>query len=115
MGLCVKGLTVFQVDNSNHSSFVNFLSTVTPSQKATRMIRYDLPLVKPYWMPQITSLSCKCFGIASRRVFSMIFPGTNVRLTDLLFPRTFFLPFFKVGMVLLFFQSPGASPECQDF
>ena len=27
---------------------------VTPSQKAMRLVRQDLPLVKPYWLSQIT-------------------------------------------------------------
>ncbi|KAK4827741.1 hypothetical protein QYF61_021202, partial [Mycteria americana] len=51
---------------------------VTPSQKATRLVRQDLPLVKPCWLSRITSLPSMCLSIASRRICSMIFPGTEI-------------------------------------
>ena len=57
---------------------------VIPSQKATRLVRQDLPLEKPCWLSHITSLSSMCLNIASRRICSMIFPGTEVRLTGIL-------------------------------
>ena len=60
-----------------------FTVAVTPSQEATRLVRHDLPLVKSCWLSQITSLYCMCLNIASRRMCSMIFPGTEVRLTGL--------------------------------
>ena len=47
--------------------------SVTPPGKVTMLVRQDLPLVKPCWLSHIT--------IASRRICSMIFPGTEVKLT----------------------------------
>ena len=41
----------------------------------------------------------------------MIFPGTEVRLTGLWFPWSFFLPFLKMGVVFPFFQSPTRQPQ----
>ena len=58
-----------------------FTVVVTPSQKATRLVRQDLPLVKPCWLSQITFLYSICLSIASVRICPMIFPGTEVRLT----------------------------------
>jgi len=54
---------------------------VTALQKATGLVRHDLPLVKPCLLSQITFLSSKGLSIASRRICSMIFPDTEVRLT----------------------------------
>ena len=85
----------------------------TPSQKTTRLVRQDLPLVKPCWLSQITSLSSMC--TASRRICSMIFPGTEGRLTGRYFPGYSFLPFVKMGTMFPPFQSPGTSPDCRDF
>jgi len=45
-----------------------------------RLLRQDLPLVKPCWLPGITYLSSMCLSIASRRICSMIFTGTEMRL-----------------------------------
>jgi len=53
---------------------------VTPSQKATRVVRQDLSLVEPRWQSQIIFLSSMCLNTASRKNCSMIFPGTKVRL-----------------------------------
>ena len=41
----------------------------------------------------------------------MVFPGTEVRLTGLYFPRSSFLPFLKMEVMFPFFQSPGTSPD----
>ncbi|KAK4829247.1 hypothetical protein QYF61_002533 [Mycteria americana] len=61
-----KGLTEVQIDD-----------ILTPSYKATRLIRQDLSLVRPCWLSRMTSLSSMCLRIASRRTCSMIFPGTE--------------------------------------
>ncbi|GAB0210109.1 highly reducing polyketide synthase PKS6 [Grus japonensis] len=50
---------------------------VNPSEKATKFVRHDLPLVKPCWLSPITSLFSMCLSIVSRRVCSMILPGTE--------------------------------------
>jgi len=41
----------------------------------------------------------------------MIFPGTEMRLTDLQFPGSSFLLFLKVGVMFPFFQSLGVLPD----
>lgn len=52
-------------------------SAANLSQKGTRLVRYDLPMVKLCWLYQITSLSCMCLNISSRRICSKILPGTE--------------------------------------
>ena len=79
----------------------------------TRLVRQDLPLVKPCWLSQMTSLSSVCLIRASRRICSMIFPGTEVRLTGRWFLGSSFLPFLKMGTMFAFLQSPATSPDCQ--
>ncbi|KAK4827891.1 hypothetical protein QYF61_022314 [Mycteria americana] len=54
-----------------------YIDVVTPSWKATRLVRQDLPLVKSCWLSRVTSLSSMCLSRASRRICSMIFPGTE--------------------------------------
>jgi len=54
---------------------------VTPSEKVTSLVRQDVPLVKPCWLSQITFLSSMCLRISSKRICSVIFPGTEVSLT----------------------------------
>jgi len=53
-----------------------------------------------------------CFRIVSRRICSMILPGTEMRLTGLSFPRSYFLPLFIMGIMFSLFQSLGTSPDC---
>lgn len=60
-------------------------------------------------------IECTCLNISSRRIYSMIFPGIEVRLTGLYFPGSFFLPFLKMGVMFPFFQSLGTFPDSQDF
>jgi len=76
---------------------------VTPSYKATSLVSQDLPLMKPCWLSQITSLSSLSLSIAFRRICSTIFPGTEVRLTSQSFPGPCFLPFLKMGAVFPFY------------
>jgi len=75
----VKGLTETQIDDI--VALPLSTDVVTPSQKAARLVRQDLPLVKPCWLSQITSPSSTGLSIASRRICSLIFPSTEVRLT----------------------------------
>ena len=44
-------------------------------------LRQDLPLVKLCWLSHVISLCSMCFSTASRRICSVIFHGTEVRLT----------------------------------
>ena len=73
--------------------------SVISSQKATRLVKQDLPLIKSCWLSQITSLSRMSLNIASRRICSMIFPGTDIRLTSVQFPRSSFLSSLKMGVM----------------
>jgi len=55
----------------------SFTDAIAASLKATRFGRQDLALVKPSY---ITSLFYICLSVVSRRICSMISPGTEVRL-----------------------------------
>ena len=55
----------------------------------------DLSLVKPCWLSQITSLSSMGLSLASAKICSMTFPGTEVRLTGQWFPGSCFPTLFK--------------------
>ena len=59
------------------------LPLFTDAVKAIRLIRQDLPLVKPCRLSHISSLSSMCLNIASRQICSMIFLSTELRLTCL--------------------------------
>ena len=83
---------------------------VTSPKKATKLVRQVLPLVKACWLSYIRSLSFVCLSTASGNKCSMIFLGTEVWLTGWQFPGSF-LPFLKMDVTLLFFQTPGTSPD----
>jgi len=104
---CVEGFTDVQTDHILSSPLVHYL--VTPSWKATRLVRQNLLLVKPRWLSRITFLSSMCLRIASRRICSMTFPGTEVRLAG-----QSFLLFLKMGTMFPFSHSPGTSPDSHD-
>lgn len=59
-----------------------FISNITPSQKTNQMVRYYLSYVKPCWLSQISSFHM-CLNISSRRMCSIISPGTVVGLSSL--------------------------------
>lgn len=90
------------------------LSTVviTPSHKATRLVRHPLHLVKLCWLSWTTSLFCVCLNITSRRICFMIFSGVNVRLTVLQLPTSSFFPFYRN---VSFFQILWTLPDSHDF
>lgn len=79
--------------------------------------QHAFPLVKPRWLCLIASLSPICLYIPSRNVSvpylyrsicSMMFLGTEVRLTFWYFPGLLFLPFQKHDCdVSLFFTEHG--------
>lgn len=85
----VKGLNEVQVDGLSGLPLSS--NAVMPSQKATSLVRQVMPLVKPCGLSHIISLSSVCLSIASKRTYSVIFPGPEVRLTGQLFPGTSFL------------------------
>jgi len=83
-----------------NQSFLLLLNNwvVTASQQATKLVRQNLPLVKPCWLSPFTSLSSMCLSIASRRICSMTFPGTEVRLMGRSFSGSSFLTFHNVSL-----------------
>lgn len=63
----------------------------------------NLPLVKLCWLCLITSFSCLCFNIASRRIYCSIFPGTEVH--RLVVSRIFLPTLLKYGSEVSLFLS----------
>ena len=59
------------------------MEVITQLLKTTGFGRHDLPLVKLCCLSHITSLSLMCLNVSSRRICSMIFLGTEVRLRSL--------------------------------
>ena len=92
-----------------------FTDLVTPIYKATILVRYDLPLVKPHWPLCVSSSLCTHLKITSRRICSMIFPDTETRLTSLWVLGSSFLPFLKLGVMFPFSQSLESSLDSHDF
>jgi len=101
MGDCIKGLTKVQTGGIRVSSLVRWCNYV---------IIKDPSLLKPCWLSHINSLF-HVLSRASRRICSMIFPGTD----RLVVPHSSFLPFLKMDVTLPFLQSPGTSPDHHDF
>lgn len=61
--------------------------------------------------------SILCFSCAlavSRRIYSIILPGTELRPTGLYFPGLTSFPFWKMVVLFLLFQSVGTSADCHD-
>ena len=65
------------------------------------------------WLLLIT-LSVRCPAMVSRKICSITFPGTELRLTSLSLPRSSFLPFLKTGVMFAFFQSSKISLDHHD-
>ena len=72
-------------------------------------------IVKLCWLSQITSSSYMSLNVASRSICSVIFPGTDVKLTGLVFPGSFYFPFLKIRVTFTFFLPPGTSPDSHNF
>ena len=56
------------------------IQTVISSQKSVRLIRPDLPLLYSCWLFPRTFLSFRDLKTATRRIYSITFPGAEVRL-----------------------------------
>lgn len=83
---------------------------VTPSQRATGLVRQDLCLVKLCWVSHIPSLFSMYLSTASRRVCSMIFPSMEVRS----FPGSSFPLLLKIGTIFPF-STNLTSLDCHEF
>jgi len=83
-----------------------FIDAVTPPWKVSRLIKQDLPSVKPWWLSCVTSLSSTCLSIVSMRIFSTMFPSTEVR------PHT--KPLYKnlFTQISWCFKAPPLQIEC---
>lgn len=68
----VKGLAEFQI--TLVSLPLSTDAAPPPQKTTTRLIRHDLPLVKPDWLFQITPLSYMCLNVSSKRICSVIAP-----------------------------------------
>ena len=87
----IKGCTEVQVDDISCPSFIycwHHLVIV-----GHQIIKAQSTFAEAVLAVRITSSSHICINIASRRICSMIFPGTDRRLTGPQFPRSFFVPF----------------------
>lgn len=52
----------------------------------------DFPIINPCWLLLTTFFFCPCLEMtSSRKIFSITFPGTEVRLMGLLFSGSFFI------------------------
>jgi len=91
------------------------IDAVTPSQKATRLVKQDLPLMKPCWFSCITSLSSMCLIINSWRICSMIFPCTEGRLDRMVVPRIIHFVLLKNGSKVSFCSVTRDFTYCHDF
>jgi len=109
----VKCLAQVQVDDVSCLPFVH--QRCKPITKLdTKLVRHDLPMLKPCWLSSVTSLLSKCLSMFLRRICSIILPGTEVRLTGLQFPGSSFFPFLKMGVMFPLLQAVGTSPDYQD-
>lgn len=66
---------------------------VALSKKDARLGRHVLSFVKLFWLSQMTFLSFMCHNIASMRICSMVFPGTEKGLSGLWLRGSSFLHF----------------------
>lgn len=88
-----------------HRGFPLSANVIMLPQKAARVVRQDLPLVKPSWLSCIISLSSICLGIATGRIWSMIFPGVRhwLEVNSSVVPWVILSTFLKNGCNIAFF------------
>lgn len=80
------------------------------TQWAVRLVWHGLPLVNPCWLFP-TTFSFLCPETCSKRTRSMIFLGTDVRVTGLWSPGSSFQAFLKMATMFAFLQLLGVSPD----
>jgi len=83
---------------------------VTLSQKEIKLLRQDFRFMNPCLIKdtQRTKL------LVSPRIISVTFPGTEVKLTCLLFPELSIVSFLWMSIMLFSFQSARTSNDSQD-
>lgn len=94
----------FLLNSSETASATLTSSTrlVIASQKAIRMVRHGLPLVNLCWLIRVAALPSVCLEMLENLLCN--FCRTEVWLTGLWFPRLFFLPVWKAGVTLAFWD-----------
>jgi len=102
-----------QVCYTGGSSLVHWHSDIII--KSNRADQAGPEPVKPCWLSHITSLFSMYLSIASRRICTMLFPGTEARLTVSSSLSHPFCPSWKWVLSHCFFQSPWTSSDCHDF
>lgn len=85
------------------------------TQWGVRLAQHGLPLVNLCWLFPTTFFSFLCLERCSKKIHSMIFLRTDVRLTGLRSPGSPFWPFLKMGTMFAFLQLPGVSPDLHNF
>lgn len=74
-----RGKTSFTVLLSSTESALS-------SQNIIRLVKHDLSLANPCWLFSITLFTFLCLEMASRKIYSIIFPGIEMILTCIQFP-----------------------------
>lgn len=64
------------------------------------------------WLLPVTLVFCMCSEMASKKICSMTFLGTKVRLSGLMLPGSSFLRFPKMDVMFAFLQPSGTSTNC---
>jgi len=99
--------------NDTHCFPIGCIAIIS-SQKAIRLLKQGLSFVNPCWLLPVTSSPSCALDKESRRICSIAFPGTDMRMTDLRFLRASCLPFLKIGLMFVFYQSSGTSHDCHN-
>ncbi|XP_046765531.1 uncharacterized protein LOC124417648 [Gallus gallus] len=93
VGDSVKGFAEVWVDYINSPSLTHQTGH-SIVEGLVRLVKQDLPFVNPCWLGLIPRLSRTCRVISLKTICSIIFPGTQVRLTGLQFPGSSLQPFW---------------------
>lgn len=77
------------------------------SKNKVRFLWHDLLFIEPCCLELILFLSFNYFSADSLPSFSVLFSGTDVRLIDLYLLQSSCQTFWKIGILLVHFQSSG--------
>ena len=90
------------------------ITSVQWSNVAKSWVMHERPLIKPCWQEVSRLLLTRWSVTTSRMSCSSTFPTTEVRLTGLLFPGVWRLPFLWMGETFPTFQSIGSDSVSMD-